>query len=99
MATTKQTTHTPERWEVDRDGIQVCVITGTRTVAVMGYGGTRSRAMQNARLIAAAPDLLAALEKVVRYANECKKTGHVFGVEWEDIISARAAIARAKGVE
>ena len=49
-------------------------------------------AQANARLIAAAPDLLAALEMI---ANSDKHKGGTFVLELQTI--ARAAIAKAKG--
>ena len=56
--------------------------------------GKRERQEHNARLIAAAPDLLEALEKVIDY--------HVTGINpLSDaaILSARAAIAKAKHLD
>ena len=71
----------PDWWEVrsnpDKD---------YRSMGVSGHIGEA-----NARLIAAAPDLLEALEDVVK---------QVLGAEadmWLDIKQARAAIAKAKG--
>lgn len=54
----------------------------------------------NARLIAAAPDLLAALKAICKDATECECHGEpstVDGIQWDDIIAARAAIAKAGG--
>ncbi|HXJ14353.1 MAG TPA: hypothetical protein VNH19_18915 [Candidatus Limnocylindrales bacterium] len=51
------------------------------------FGGTEQEARANARLIAAAPDLLAALQAVVRVAD--RKT--------DEFDAARAAIAKATG--
>jgi ornithine cyclodeaminase/alanine dehydrogenase-like protein (mu-crystallin family) len=58
---------------------------------------------REARVYASAPDLLAALERICKDATECEMHGEpstVDGIAWEDIIAARAAIAkaRAKGV-
>lgn len=52
------------------------------------HGRTREEAMANARLIAAAPDLLEALEMVMPYLRGDKKA------PWQ---KAETAIAKAKG--
>jgi hypothetical protein len=51
-----------------------------------GYNFTEA----NARLIAAAPDLLASLEEVLAY---CVEHGH----DWMCMVDARSAIAKATG--
>ena len=64
-----------------------------------GGGISTTTARANARLIAAAPDLLAALEKAVGHYG---KPGGPWNVPSEPgtwIADARAAIAKAKGVE
>ncbi len=56
--------------------------------------------MANARLIAASPCLLAALEALVKDATECEVDGEpsqVDGIQWDDVLAARAAIAKARG--
>jgi hypothetical protein len=53
---------------------------------------TDDEAKANARLIAAAPELLEALEKAL---NESGCDGDQCGTEWHEL--ARAAIAKAKG--
>lgn len=52
---------------------------------------------QNAKLIAAAPDLLAALESVLSFKYPQWETG-----KWDDLApvkQARAALAKAKGIQ
>lgn len=83
--------HTPGPWDVQGD---TYVTVNSLIIAHCKQAGRTSldEAMANARLIAAAPDLLAALEKVIDY--------HVTGINpLSDaaILSARAAIARARG--
>jgi hypothetical protein len=54
----------------------------------------------NALLIASAPDLLAALEALVKDATECEVEGEpsqVDGIQWDDVLAARAAITKARG--
>ena len=51
-------------------------------------------------LIAAAPEMLAALKRLCTYATECEMHGapsQVDGIEWDDVVAARAAIAKAEG--
>ena len=94
--------HTPGPWTQgwSKSGID-CVWLDGKTEPEIGMGdddewidcGTEA----NARLIAAAPDLLNALEAVL---NEFAKDGH--GGEFEDgehpyVDAARAAIAKATG--
>jgi len=54
----------------------------------------------NARLISAAPDLYAILARICKDATECECHGEpstVDGIQWEDIVEARAALAKARG--
>lgn len=76
------TNHTPGPWTIADDG--------TIETQFAGRVGHLSGVWINdARLIAAAPDLLAALQEMLIYAE-----GHV---EEAHILYARAAIARATG--
>jgi hypothetical protein len=72
--------YTPGPWEV-RD--EVYVVKGSKVIAAASYEGS-----DNARLIAAAPDLLAALE---RLAVMDEVAPHICGN------IARAAISKATG--
>jgi len=51
-------------------------------------------ALANARLIAAAPDLLAALEKLI---GDVRDIHDIDTIMYDDVLNARAAIAKAKG--
>jgi hypothetical protein len=100
------TTHTPGTWTVDdtpdcngnwwitahwteQDGD--ITIDSSKTIAVV-EGWKNGPA--NARLIAAAPDLLAALERI---ANIIEEYGTPIDAANEAMHIARAAIAKAKG--
>lgn len=80
--------HTPGPWWVDADpgeGVEVHDGFG-RTASVWGEEDT---ATANARLIAAAPDLLAALRRLVDYCDNHS--------DYDSIGAACAAIAKAEG--
>lgn len=90
------TTHTPGPWEYDGDYIFAAAIGGyiadpnTDDMTSGRYVAKRDAQVQieaNARLIAAAPDLLAALQGVLRVADRAT----------DEFDAARAAIARATG--
>lgn len=92
-------THTPGPWEVDDDGKQLC-IRPAGTGWLLAYVFRDSFAAQsnadwsieaNARLIAAAPELLAALKATV--ANHCPNDKMFCG----SCSPARAVIAKAEG--
>lgn len=98
-----KTQHTPGPWEVDcaaqpiivngpPEGVadQIAVVYDCECPPAGAHGAYQyglERAAANARLIAAAPELLAALERMV----ECYKLNPTV---WEE---ARAAIEKAKG--
>lgn len=93
--------HTPGPWEVHpeenrrafaenlvvADGVAVAIALNNEE---RGAGWTKCEA--NARLIAAAPDLLESLRALVEVASECipETAGH-------ELEQARAAIAKAEG--
>lgn len=80
--------------EPDRQWLWVMDELGTRRVArVVLYDGMEDEMEANARLIAAAPDLLEALKMYVEwdYAN------HGGQAASDRILAGRAAIARARG--
>lgn len=105
--------HTPGPWEVvnnppNEDGSTATSIYGSDQYVAdvyCGYAGSRNmpnaEAAANARLIAAAPDLLVALEQLV---SDYERGIHVEfgGSPWlkeklEELDYARAAIAKATG--
>lgn len=100
-----KTKHTPGPWSVhilgqeserpgiEADGISI-VIYGVRDEDSQGiHGETYEQEMANARLIAASPELLEALEYYHRFITD------TLGYNDDDpmIGSAKAAIAKAKG--
>lgn len=76
--------HTPGPWLVDEMETRTAIKSGKRTVA---YVQMARDDYENANLIVAAPDMLAALKGVLRVAD--RKTA--------EFDAARAAIARAEG--
>lgn len=98
--TTNIATHTPGPWTITResDTHPLAIQTAEGTVAYVRHMGRPDPEWQaNARLIAAAPELLAALESMVDMFER-----HIDGrpgpddaaARWDD---ARAAIAKARG--
>lgn len=89
-----KTTFTPGPWEVDYDA-SVCM--GGQVIGHCAPDkASYAEKMANARLIAAAPDLLAALEVLLDKAGKFEAGGmkfkHYFG---EAVFNAHAAIAKA----
>lgn len=87
----KQSNHTPGPWQVEIIGMgqdeHVCnVLAGSKQVAEGIF-------YSDARLIAAAPDLLEALEALIA-VGKTEKGLQVWSPEWD---TAHAAIAKAKG--
>ena len=64
------------------------------TLADEGYGQQQEA---NARLIAAAPDLLEALQDIAEYWNQDQNEAAMADACWHAIHTARAAIAKATG--
>ena len=98
--------HTPGPWTSGRpipadDTVSRIVRAGADHIAVvMDLEGAAQEATDNARLIAAAPDMLAALLEVVaewdaHHADEDHRSGYT--LDTGGIAQARAAIARATG--
>lgn len=91
--------HTPGPWfavgyqvEIQSDTVaDIC----TTNAHLFGQGGLHddARAMANARLIAAAPDLLRLLE----VARDCLEVSNYEGEDDEVLAAIRAALANAKG--
>jgi hypothetical protein len=81
--------HTPGPWHLEVEPDALHVYSPVEEVVHFTDAGwdesTRATFEANARLIAAAPDLLAALEEIAEWG------------EWESAPIARAAIAKAKG--
>ena len=88
-------THAPGTWDVRKGTLSIYTNYGGSTYHKVADARqslfTRECQEANARLIAAAPDLLAALEHLLPIASRA------FGVLTADLDAARAAIAKAKG--
>lgn len=87
------TTHTPGPWRVGPTHKDDSFAIHAQTASVVHckpFSSSHKSAEANARLIAAAPDLLAALISLVRASD-----GHHGSIRERDI--ARAAIAKAEG--
>ena len=101
-----KTKHTPGLWRVERDDVRDVNLTIfndlDRIVADCDFGG-RTQAVANANLIAAAPDLLAALEGLNRGPSDdwciCPHGFTPMGLKDHHFrcAAARAALVKAKG--
>lgn len=106
------TQHTPGPWWVSGDipgegatqfPVVRAFINGTQAIQVCRVGnmnqykGRGGRDWPNARLIAAAPDLLEALDCCMGTLSQCFPAAHVDSVIGKNISRARAAIAKAEG--
>jgi hypothetical protein len=101
MPTTQTATHTPGPWDIDARGQGRPIIMahhsphGPMAVCEMRYKPTLEEAEANARLIAAAPDLLAALRDAAQAFDEAAQHGYWdAAVERRVAAAARAALAR-----
>jgi hypothetical protein len=85
--------HTPGPWHVEPDEYQWLVISDCnyRYVALVGDKDRFADDAANARLIAAAPDLLAACERALGWFEGD------YGVNHPETVELRAAIAKATG--
>lgn len=89
--------HTPGPWIVDPDmrGLGNLPVAGVRSFDGISIANCGTDGHANARLIAAAPDLLAALQQMMR-EYECLRFEQP--ERWPDAATAaRAAIAKATG--
>ena len=86
--------HTPGPWRMDHDGSNWMVVTDDypEMVDVWGFNGMPAvEVVANVRLIAAAPDLLEALEALTANYADVEPGGS------KNVDKARAAIAKARG--
>jgi len=94
-----KTTHTPGPWSLEVDAV-ISDATEAHICTVLGGEGTRfiddednQECLANARLIAAAPDLLDALKEVQDWAND----GFRVALRDDQKAKIAAAIAKAEG--
>ena len=86
--------HTPGPWNYDRSGYSLYVNSGRELVTALSMDGKRLETSEaNARLIAAAPDLLEALKSVIAWLDASDESAF----SDSQLALARAAIAKATG--
>ena len=95
--------HTKGPWKAcehggygDYDGNCIVILGDDLRVAIV-LGSDNEETNANARLIAAAPDLLEALENLHANIAEYARINNLGGFDNQDMQQARAAIAKAKG--
>lgn len=108
MPVKEQAKHTSGPWrnteEYDRDlaGNSTTTIEADKFVAIV-YGESRERCEANARLIAAAPEMLEALKDLVRLIQTCKDLYDYDWTKWlidrKPYSRATRAIAEAEGCQ
>ena len=90
-----ETKHTPGQWET----LDNSIIAGAICIAVIeddgGYEAPADQRLANARLIAAAPELLEALEAILKVGKGVPGPLNMIGTQMVREF-ARAAIAKAK---
>lgn len=97
--------HTPGPWAIEKDSKDIVKVRAYATVATCTTAGlwdskrtqviSPEECMANARLIAAAPELLEALEEFYHLIDDAHDGDRVFTFELAQ--KAKAAIAKAKG--
>ncbi len=96
------TAHTPGPWRPSLySRIFGCVVVAKRGIVVASILGDKATSDANARLIACAPELLAAVEKTVQTCSVCRGNGklsdtHDLG-ECPASADLRALIVRGRG--
>ena len=100
-ADSKTANHTPGPWVVEACGacIQVAQSPDHPAIAEMWLRGNRDQELANARLIAAAPDLLAALQELAEIVQGALDDTNLHGLGMDSFTlqPARLAIAKALG--
>ncbi len=98
--------HTPAPWKIDSQDRGVIIDSKSRDIAAMSiHAAMKNRSIEsldekileaNAHLMAAAPELLAACEYVVRWHREHDSgEGELFGLDF--VTDCISAIAKARG--
>ena len=99
MTTTEKITHTPGPWKIDTDGTTIIAPLGFSIPGTDGMPAYMAIARQvadcNANLIAAAPELLEALDATLARMDELQQHTNYPG-EWPRVLAAEA-IAKARG--
>lgn len=97
--------HTPGPWELD--GVEIYPVNGHRAsdaICQLSAGQSDEAFEANAHLIAAAPELLVAAQKVMQWwadhqYDTCGERGewNVYDAEPDFVVAARAALIKARG--
>lgn len=99
----KNTQHTPGPWKIEREDHAIEIQCNAFVIGDVFYEEeegqttgpkTRSEAISNARLIAASPELLSALEDAL---EELKHASHIVNLREDVIAQCKAVLANAKG--
>lgn len=88
-------THSPAPWRDEMGGEYVIKAANGHTVMLIGYERRALPGLEDRRLMLAAPELLAAIEDLMRDAPKCS---HEPAPSVCRYCLSRAAIAKAKGV-
>lgn len=102
--------HTPGPWDYwsgynAYDKVEAQITAEGGDIVIASYNHLISEGEANARIMAAAPDLLEALEKIVEYAHQYsgRERSQAAAMEIvetpisDDVAAARVAIAKARG--
>jgi hypothetical protein len=89
--------HTPGPWFVNDDCIEAGGPEGPRDVTVAMVTGSTNPREANARLLAAAPELLQHLRECFQMLEDYYDAISMDGDEWAILASTRAVIAKAEG--
>ncbi len=94
--------HTPGPWTIDLGNV-IKASNSRESIAMirwfMADSFDETEGQANARLIAAAPELLQGAEQVVELIEYLISTGYMPGGDWATVASLKSAIAKAKGTE
>lgn len=99
------TTFTPGPWSIDETGYRtegngVCIMAWPNCVAIVGMHNPELPNNANARLIAAAPELLEALEACTRWMEMLRDSGDAGFWDWgkgSEYVAGLAALGKARG--
>lgn len=96
---TDATSYTPGPWTVEHDGQSLPIIMANAEIVALARETKQRNEKLNARLIAAAPDLLAALEELTGIVQGALDDTNLHGLGMDSFTlqPARAAIAKALG--
>lgn len=101
MTNTQTTKHTPGPWTIDEPGSRLITFHGIPVAKALDNCDTKEEIQANARLIAAAPDMLEELKDAVDYLSRRREELAQAGVDYKHLTTRiaryNAAIAKAEG--